>query len=344
MGLRQCVTVMVLVALCGCKNAIPGADAVARVNGEAITRQAFEELVERNLRRYSDQTKALPTGIRTRIEEGVLRRMVDDVMVEQRARKEGVSVSEGDLTTHLAQHKQRFRNTQAFTDYLARSDTSEVALKEDLRKSLLRDRLVDKLTGSVTVDDAAVAQYYQQNAKLFAEPQHMLVRRLILRTPQDATRHRLASIAQAARKLHDKAKARPGDFADLCKHHSEGPEAEHGGSMGVVTSGRMPELDKLMADGLPAMAISPITQTAQGLEIYQVADIVPEHQRALADEAQAIREALLMRMRNDRRQEVLRGLKDGATVDILISFVPAPTTPAPALSPAPAAGALSPAP
>ena len=327
MGRAQTLAVMILVGLCACKSPLPGADAVARVNGEAITRQTFDELVERNLRRYGGETQALPPGIRARIEEGVLRRMVDDLMVEQRATKEGIAVADAELERYFTEHKQRFRNAQAFEDYLARSDTSEAALKEDLRKSLLRDRLVDKLSGPLSVTDDEVAAYYKDNASHFTEPGRMHVRRLLLRTPQDASQHRLAAIARQARKLHDRAKHHPREFAELCKRHSDGPEAEHEGSMGVVTVGRMPELDKLMADGLGASAISPVVQTAQGLEIYQVTEIQKEHQRPLAAEAKAIGDALLMRKRNDRRQEVLRGLKEGAKVDILVSFTPPVTEP-----------------
>lgn len=322
MGRAQLWAVMILVSLCACKNPLPGADAVARVNGEAITRQTFDELVERNLRRYGGETQALPPGIRARIEEGVLRRMVDDLMVQQRATQEGIAVADAELERYFAEHKQRFRSTQAFEDYLARSDTSEAALKEDLRKSLLRDRLVEKLTGTLQVTDDEVAAYYKDNASHFTDPLRMHVRRLLLRTPQDAGQHRLAAIARQARKLHDEAKRHPKTFAELCKRHSDGPEAEHHGSMGVVTAGRMPELDKLLADGLEAGAISPVTQTAQGLEIYQITDIHKEHQRSLSAEAKAIADALLMRKRNDRRQEVLRSLKEGAKVDILVSFTP----------------------
>ncbi len=324
MRLSRMLSVILLTGLCACKNSGPTSDAVAQVNGETIARKDFDDLVERNLRRYSGETQALPQGIRSRIEEGVLRRMVDDLMVQQRCKSEHIEVTEAELEQHFTEHKKRFRSPQAFADYLSRSDTSEAALKEDLHKSLLRDRLVEKLTGQLTISDSDVAQYYKDNSSHFTEPTKMHVRRLLVRAPQDASPHRLAAISKQARAWHDLARRQPHHFAALCSKHSEGPEASQGGSMGVVTAGRMPELDKLMAEGLAAMAISPVTQTAQGLEIYQVSDVVPEHQRSLAQEANAIHEALLMRRRNDRRQEVLRSLKDGAKVDLLVTLTPPP--------------------
>lgn len=322
MGPHRLLALLLLTGLGACHVAKPTSDAVARVNGEAITRQAFDELVERNLRRYSGETQALPQSIRSRIEEGVLKRMVDDLMVEQRCRAEHIEVTEAELEQHFAEHKKRFRSPQAFADYLARSDTSEDALKDDLRKSLLRDRLVDKLIGEVTIGDEEVETYYRGNAGQFTELQKMHVRRLLLRTPQDASARTLAAIARSARKLADTARAHPHAFAALCSKHTEGPEKPQGGSMGMVTTGRMPELDKLMAHGLVEGAISAVTQTAQGLEIYQVSDVTPEHLRPLTAEAQAIRDALYMRKRNDRRQEVLRSLKEAAKVDLLIALTP----------------------
>lgn len=317
-----------------CKPSPPAAALVARVNGEGITRGQFDELVSRNLRRYSSQTAALPEGIRTRIEEGVLRRMIDDCAVSQEARKQGVGVTDKELDAHFQEHKQRFRSPQAFGDYLARSDTTEAALREDLKKSLLRDRLVDKLTGAIAVDDADVARYYSENEGHFTEATQMHVRRLLLRAPSDAGAAALRHIGAEARHLREEAKRHPHSFASLCKRHSQGPEAEQEGSMGVVGAGRMPELDRLMAEGLEAEAISPVVQTAQGLEIYQVSDVQPQHQRPLAQMTGSIREALTMRRRNDRRQEVLRSLKDNARVEMLITF--APPTPPGVPSPAPA--------
>jgi parvulin-like peptidyl-prolyl isomerase len=321
MATKRTIAWALILGLSACRGPGPSVDAVAKVNGEAITRAAFDDLVERNLRRYNNQTSALPAGIRSRIEEGVLRRMVDDTMVQQRAHKEGVTVTEAELDTYLTQHKQRFRNPQAFNDYLARSDTTEAALREDLRKSLLRDRLVDKLTDPITVTDAEVEAYYKENLASFTEPKKMHVRRLLLREHQSKGRGK-PNVARRARELYERAKRHPNDFAELCKKHSDGPEAEQGGSMGTMPAGRMAELDRLVSEGLGEGAISPITATAQGLEIYQVDRLVPQRVRSLADESASIREALALRRRNDRRQDVLRDLKKGAKVETLISFTP----------------------
>ena len=321
MGLKRTTAWALMIGLSACRGPGPSIDAVAKVNGEAITRAAFDDLVERNLRRYNNQTAALPAGIRSRIEEGVLRRMVDDTMVQQRAEKEGVTVTDAELDTYLTQHKQRFRTPQAFNDYLARSDTTEASLREDLRKSLLRDRLVDKLTDPITVSDAEVEAYYKENLASFTEPKKMHVRRLLLREHESKTRPK-HTLARRARELYERAKRHPHDFAELCKKHSDGPEAEQGGSMGMMPTGRMAELDKLVAQGLGEGTISPITATAQGLEIYQIDRLVPERVRTLADESASIREALALRRRNDRRQDVLRDLKKNAKVETLVSFTP----------------------
>jgi ABC-type uncharacterized transport system YnjBCD substrate-binding protein len=60
------------------KDTAPAEEAVAKVNGEAVGKKAFDAAVERNMARYKGQAKQLPPGIEVRIRQSVLRRLIDN--------------------------------------------------------------------------------------------------------------------------------------------------------------------------------------------------------------------------------------------------------------------------
>ncbi|SVE32193.1 uncharacterized protein METZ01_LOCUS485047, partial [marine metagenome] len=124
-----------LVLLMGCETTqkVDPKDIVAKVNGEVILKADYEKVQERNLARYRGQGQGLPPGIDVRIKESVLRRMVDDKVIEQKAVALKVAISDEALDEKFDSHKKRFRTEQAFQDYLRRSNNTEENMKADLR-------------------------------------------------------------------------------------------------------------------------------------------------------------------------------------------------------------------
>ena len=135
---------------CGCSlSRRPGEpdpnEAVAVVNGQAIHRRLIDEGVRRNLRRYGEGAPELAPAMRARIEQSVLRQLVQEQLVAQKAGDMRVRVTEGELDAVVREHRQRFRSEESFHDYLARANTSVPALREQLHRTLLTDRVIERL-------------------------------------------------------------------------------------------------------------------------------------------------------------------------------------------------------
>ncbi|HET6346541.1 MAG TPA: SurA N-terminal domain-containing protein, partial [Myxococcota bacterium] len=94
---KSILTTSIFLCLFACKSGVPDSEVVARVNGEAITKTQFQEIVDRNMARYSGQNHQLPPGIAARIQESVLRRMIDDTIVEQKAKTLKLEVTEPEV-------------------------------------------------------------------------------------------------------------------------------------------------------------------------------------------------------------------------------------------------------
>src|SRR5687767_6511099 len=112
---------LVALAVFAACNRVSDADLVAKVNGEGITKVEFDQAVERNMARYKGQSHQLPPGIDTKIKESVLRRMIDDKIIEQKGKSLGADVTAEELEAKFKEHKDRFRTEEAFADYLKRS-------------------------------------------------------------------------------------------------------------------------------------------------------------------------------------------------------------------------------
>lgn len=297
---------------------------VAKVNAGVILRSQFQALVDRNLSRYTNQGKSLPPNITVRIEESVMRRLVDDTIIEQKAQALGISVSDADVDEKFKEHKERFRTPEAFTDYLQRSHNTEEALKDDLRKNMLRDRVVEKLGKASAIRDEDIAKYYQDNLKHFAEPEQMRVKRIFFPVADNATPAEKRRVEKEAKKVLALVKKPKANFDDLAHVHGKGPEAARDGDLGLILPGRMPELDKLMAQGLKPNHLSNVLATEHGFEILKLVEHHAARQKPLTEVRQSIELSLKMRAQNEERQAVLHQLKSDANVQVLIQFVPVP--------------------
>jgi peptidyl-prolyl cis-trans isomerase C len=316
-------------------NGVSDSDLVAKVNGDGITKTEFDQAVERNMARYKGQSHQLPPGIETKIKESVLRRMIDDKIIEQKGKELGVAVSDEELEGKFKEHKDRFRTEEAFNDYLKRSGNTVENMRDDLKRNLLRDRVVEKLSGGVDVTDDETVKYYNENLPRFTEREQVKASRILLRLAPNATAADKKTLQKQAKDIQKKAAKSGADFAAIAKEFSKGPEASRGGELGMLTRGRMtPEFDNV-AFTLAPNKVSDVVESKLGYEIIKVFEKTPERQRPLDEVKESIKNSLLARKRNEKRRDVLRDLKGTAKVEQLVKFESAPAAPLPGMPPQP---------
>ncbi len=325
---RTIFALMGLSLFAACDKSLPDSELVAKVNDEGISKAEFDAEVERNMARYRGQGHTLPPGIEQRIKESVLRRMIDDVVIAQKAKGLSALVTDQEMAEKFEEHKKRFRTEQAFQDYLKRSSNTEENMKADLKRNLLRDRVVEKLSGTIDVTDEEVAKYYEENKARFTEKEQIKASRILVRVPDNATDADKKKAKSEAKSLQQKAAKKGANFGELAKTHSKGPEASRDGDLGWLTRGRMPPEFDNVAFAMNPDAVSDVVETKFGYEIIKVWEKKPERQRAIDEVKENIKNSLLARKRNEKRREVLRDLKKDAKVEQLLQFEPpAPSAP-----------------
>ncbi|MEO6836031.1 MAG: peptidylprolyl isomerase [Candidatus Tumulicola sp.] len=288
-----------------------GGDAVATVNGEPISKSAFQ-----------DKLEASPGARNT------LQQMVQESLILQYAKTNNITVTDAEVAKREDDLKGNFPNG-SWDEMLKARGLSEDDVKQALREQIILDKA---LTKDVTITPAAVKQYFDKNHAAFDKPEQVQARHILV-----------ANIATA-----DKVEAalKSGqNFADVAKQYSTDPGSKaKGGELGLFRRGQMtPAFDKA-AFTLPVNAISPPVKSPFGYHVIQVEARQPGQMATLANSTDKITATLRQQQEAPLIQPFLQGLQQKAKIQVLDPrFADLFPSPPPAAAPA-APAAASPAP
>lgn len=294
-GWRSFLSLMLLAAaglsFTGCGNSV-SKDVAATVNGRPITYATLDRTVAAQfpnapLKADDDQT------IQLRLE--TLRTLIDQEIMLQKAEKEGLLASDGDVDAKLSELKAPYTQEE-FQKLLVQRKMNLQEFRAQIRSELSVQKLFNKEIGShISISDQEVADTYNANKASFnlAENQVRLAQILVTPTPDPGVHNLKNNKAQNDQQAQEKIRMiqmrlRQGaDFAAEAQKYSEDPKtAANGGDYGFVPESALnqanPELRKAIMDMTPGQ-ISPILHTADGYRILKVISKEPAGQRELSD-------------------------------------------------------------
>jgi len=113
---------------------------VAIVNDEVIT----EADVEAHLGSLLETGQGRPADLGAgELRQAVLRRLIEQQVILQEARREGVVISPEEIAKQLDELRGRFESEEAFQQSLAEAQLSTEQLKEQLRRQLMVQRILE---------------------------------------------------------------------------------------------------------------------------------------------------------------------------------------------------------
>ena len=134
---------------------------MARVNGHPILRRDFDLAVQLQFRGRRN-----PVGLKElqALRDQVLEGLIDNELLYQKAVKSEAPVSDGDVEAEFQKMKEGFASADAFSAILKRNGVGEAEFKDQLRRTLLVTRFVDRqVVGEIKVTEEDVRRYYDQN-------------------------------------------------------------------------------------------------------------------------------------------------------------------------------------
>jgi peptidyl-prolyl cis-trans isomerase SurA len=255
---------------------VPTGEIVARVNEDIITLAEYQK-AEQQLRGEvtHDCPGCPPEKIDAQFKEqekNLLRGLIDQVLMVQRAKDMGISV-ESDLAKRLDEVRQQ-NGLATVGDLQKGVEASGLAwedYKTTIRNSLLQKEVVRREVGShLDVSSDEVKQYYEAHSQEFALPERVVLSEISLST-EGKSPEEFAAVRSKAEGL--RASILNGDdFRQVAALYSQGSTAKDGGDLGTFKKGELaPQIEAIVFQ-MSKGQITNVIQTRAGFEFLKVED------------------------------------------------------------------------
>jgi peptidyl-prolyl cis-trans isomerase SurA len=284
---------------------------MATVNGKDILQSELEKYYKANLGDNPQKPSPEQADI---VRLNILRGMIEDEILWQRAAKLNLAASDEDVNAKLTEMKAPFTQEE-FDKQLQARNLSLDDLKRELRRSLTKTKLLNKeIESKINITDAEINGYYAAHKPEFnlIEPQFHLAQIMVTSGPARQTtnlqNNKAAGDADAKKKIQALHSRLDGgeDFSAVAMNYSENPNTNsNGGDMGFIPESQLrgdPEvynaLNKLkpaeITDILPVYDSAGPGRHIAGYAIFKLISREPAGQRELNDPRvqQVIRQGL----------------------------------------------------
>ncbi len=293
-----------------------GAQLAASVNGERITNADLERYAASRLQDAPDNARALDPQLEQLQRLNLLRELIDQRLLLQRADALGLAVADREVDAILERLRHPYETAEAFEDSLHSSGISLRELRTELRRQLTVEKLLNReISSRVVVGEGELREYYDKNLAAFTLPEQQVHLAQILvteaevspipnlgnddATDPDSARRKILRIHE---KLEDGA-----DFGQLALHYSEDPvHAANGGDMGFIPQSALEKADVRLRRALVSLQpgqFSPVVETDGEFRILRLIAIESAGQRKFDDPGvrKSIRDVLA-----NRKEQLLR--------------------------------------
>jgi peptidyl-prolyl cis-trans isomerase SurA len=249
---------------------------IAVVNDEIITLYEFNTAFEPYRKNIENTYKGTnKEAVIKQTREAFLQRLIDNMLIEQEAKKSGAGIIVKDeevmeaLQDVLAKQK---LSMEEYLKNLAQEGKSLDAVKKEIRGQMMRARLLRReVKAKIFVSDEEIGEYYNKNRQEYEGKETVRIKQILLLLPPDADRTIVAKVKNKAMRLH-KLVMNGESFDLLALNYSQGPAAAQGGDVGFIGRGTIiPEVEAV-AFSLPVGQVSEVIKSSVGFHIIQVVD------------------------------------------------------------------------
>ncbi|HVB98477.1 MAG TPA: peptidylprolyl isomerase [Candidatus Dormibacteraeota bacterium] len=247
---------------------------IATVNDDIITSHQYQTALAALREQIKhDCASCSAAQLDTQFQEkkkNVLRDMIDQSLLVQRAKDQGINV-DIDVVKQLDRIRQQYHlpTMDALQQAVQQSGMDWNDYKDTIRRQLLTQQLIQQdVGGSLQIGRAEIQKYYDAHKSQFNRPESVVLREIFLST-KGMTPVQIA----AARKKIDNLRQRVSngdDFGQLAKLYSQGSTAQKGGELGTFQRGELaPDIENAVFK-LQHDQMTPVIQTPAGFELLQV--------------------------------------------------------------------------
>ena len=295
------------------RQATPGAEVWARVNGHEIKHQEVEKYF---------RTLVMQQGQEPSVEEAALLKLniidelVNNEILLERARTQGLEAGDGEVEDKFTELKSPYTEEE-FQKQLRERGLTVDDQKRSLREQLSIQKLINReVVSKITITDQDIGDYYAANQSKFnvAEPQYHVAQILVTPVKDRQIRNRKNDDAVTDAQAQKKADAllkeidAGADFTQVAMDYSEDPaNAPTGGDLGWMPESDLRNPHKETAELSRAVlllrpgGVSRVIHTGDGS--YRILKLIARESAGLRSiEDPQVKEAIRSTLRNSREQ------------------------------------------
>jgi len=252
------------------ESAVAGQEAVARVNGVAITAL---ELKKASKVMLAGQRGMVPSADQQKeFEKQALSQLVSAELLYQAGQKLEIKDLEKQVDDKMAQGKARFASPEDFKKAMKDMDMEDNDLRDYTRRDLVITNFVEKtIVPKVKVSEEDARKFYDQNPDKFTRPETVKASHILLGVDPKASADEKKAAREKAEKLR-KELAAGADFAALAKANSTDGSSQQGGDLGYFAKGQMVPAFEKAAFALKPGEISDVVETQFGYHIIKLTE------------------------------------------------------------------------
>ena len=270
------------------------ADKAASVNGVAISKNDFDRELGFFIKRANRSGQQVPEAQMGAMKNEVLDSLIDRELLYQESQKKGIKVDPKEVSD---------------------MELTESDVQKQIERGMAIQELIDKeVAAKIKIGDEEVKSYYDDNPKLFQQPEQVKASHILIKVDADAPQTKRDQPRKQIESVRDKAK-KGEDFATLAKTYSEGPSGPSGGDLGYFRRGQMVKPFEEAAFSLKTNETSDIVETRFGYHLIKVVDKKPAQKVAYAEVKERLSEHLKQQKMDSETVTYIQGLRSGAKIE-----------------------------
>jgi peptidyl-prolyl cis-trans isomerase C len=289
------------------------------VDGKKMTRGELNRLLEQKIAQV--RSRIQPEQMeqaRAQIRKELIDEFVNLTLLKKEIAAKKVTASEKEISDFIDKMKANIPPGKTFDEFLMQNKIDMAKLREDIGNNIKIEKLISKEAGGdLKVTDKEASDFYDKNPKMFAQPESVHARHILVAGDSKDTEKVKAEKRAKAEDIRKQLLA-GADFAELAVKNSDCPSKQKGGDLGTFARGQMVKPFEDAAFSQAPKAIGPVVETDFGYHIIQVL----EHHVSRTVKLDAELKKRLMGFLERKKQEealgkLIKRLK--ATADIVIS-------------------------
>jgi peptidyl-prolyl cis-trans isomerase SurA len=285
--------VLALLGISSCSSpSKASADVVARVNGKDITSAQLEKQFQNRLN-GAEQPPSPEEAEDLKLQ--VLNQMINDQILLEQASAASLNATDAEVDVKFNEFKNQYTEDK-FKDLLKEQKMSTDDIRNELRKSITIDKLVNKeITSKISVTDAEIKNFYDKNKESFNLPESFHIAHILVTPVADPELHNAKnddakSPEEARQKAARLLKEIQGgaDFATTAKEYSEDPSSgPNGGDLNFQPLMAIENIDPRLAQTVQKMRVGEtfpqVVETRFGFHIVKLLEKDAGGQKDLSD-------------------------------------------------------------